>query len=137
MFFSEYTNFTKVHVFWGGHKIWQSLTVHFTDLAWLMAGIKNSPKNLYSHVIFVVLFRIATGDGINQLLLKIREFLFIIICLLTMRSALAVRPCPSWFVFYLLNKQKFNSRDFIIFLWPSQNKWTLPALFLDDMGSII
>ena len=40
---------------------------------WL--DIKDSPKNLCSHVIFIVFFKfqieIAGGDGINQFLLKI------------------------------------------------------------------
>ena len=50
----------------------------WVDLARSSAGMKNGPKNLCSHVIFIVFFKfcieIAGGDGINQFLLKIRAF---------------------------------------------------------------
>ena len=49
----------------------------WADLAQPSAGIKNSPKNLCSHVIFIVFFiqiEIVGGDGINQFVLKIRAF---------------------------------------------------------------
>ena len=57
----------------------------WADFALPLAGIKNSPKILCSHVIFIVFFKfwieIASGDGDNQFLLKIRAFCWYIICL--------------------------------------------------------
>jgi hypothetical protein len=53
---------------------WNGSTVEIScwaDLARPLAGIKNSPKNLCSHVI-------AGGDGINQFLMKIWAFWYII-----------------------------------------------------------
>ena len=65
----------------GKYRGWNGSTVEISfwaDLDRQSAGIKNSPKNLCSHVIFIVFFKleleIAGGDGINQFLLKIRAF---------------------------------------------------------------
>ena len=52
------------------------------DLPRLLAGTKNSPKSMCSHVIFIVFFNflieIAGGGGVNQFLLKIQSFWYII-----------------------------------------------------------
>ena len=65
----------------GKYRGWNGSTVEIScwaELARSSAGIKNRPKNLCSHVIFIVFFKfyieIAGGDGINQFLLKIRGF---------------------------------------------------------------
>ena len=56
----------------GKYRGWNGSTVEIScwaDLPQPLAGIKNSPKNLCSHVIFIVFFKfeieIVGGDGIN------------------------------------------------------------------------
>ena len=60
-------------LFHGKYRGWYGSIVEiccWADLARLSAGIKNSPKNLCGHVIFIVFFKyqikIAGGDGINH-----------------------------------------------------------------------
>ena len=63
----------------GKYRGWNDSTVKiscWTNLAWLSAGINNGPKNMCTHVIFIVFFEfyleIGGGDGVNQVFLKIR-----------------------------------------------------------------
>ena len=69
---------------WQHH--WNKLLGKFgLAIAW---NKKNSPKNVCSHVIFIVFFfkkEIAGGDGINQFLLKTQNFLYRI-CLCSCRK---------------------------------------------------
>ena len=67
----------------GKYREWNGNTFEIScwaDLAQPSAGIKNSPKNLCGHVIFIVFFKLqieiagGDGDGTNQFILKIQAF---------------------------------------------------------------
>ena len=53
-------NFCIIQLNHGKYRVWNGSTVEIScwaDLARLSAGIKNSLKKLYSHVIFILFFK--------------------------------------------------------------------------------